>query len=424
MNLLAAPFIVSDDRLGAVVVGRQTAFSLADNRLMHAVISQMDSAIAHARMSYKLGLRNKELETIYRIDHIRDVEADFDAMLQAVLTELCRVISSEMGYIMLYSADKDEHMEMKASTEDGALTSAEHNRIIKRVSREALDSAQLVCHNQPEGPIQSIVAIPLILNERIIGVFGAINSKNKRGFSPDDRRMLAAITSQVDSAVFERLEQRRIRRVLGRSVDPKVLNYLLQHPDDSILEGERVILSILFADLRGSTEWAERIAAEELVATLNLFLSRMTEVIFSYEGTLDKFVGDEIIALFGTPVHLEDHAYRAASTGLAIQVAHQELQAELSAQGKELPSLGVGISSGEVIAGEFGPAIHTDFTAIGRVMNLGSRLCSAAAAGQVIISPETYRLLGDQAHVETSDSLTLKGISEPIPICHLLALRD
>lgn len=424
LTILAAPFLVSGVRLGAVVIGREKPFSVADHRLLHAMISQMDSAIIHSRVDQQLKQRNKELEAIYRIDHIRDREVDFDSMLLHVLHELCAAIASEMGYLMLYDAKKEEHLELKAATVEGLLTSSEYYDTIDRVSREALSKAQLVYSNTPEGNIRSIVATPLILNEQIIGVFGAINSANPRGFNAEDRRLVSAITSQVDTAVFERLERRRMRRVLSRSVDPKVLEHLLQRADDTVLTGERVVLSTLFADLRGSTEWAERIDPEELVYILNQFLGRMTDVIFKHGGTLDKFVGDEVIGLFGTPVAMPDHARRAAYAALEMQEVHQQLQKEIAAQGKELPAMGVGISSGEVIAGEFGPPIRTDFTAMGRVMNLGARLCGAAKGGQVIISPATYEILNHEVEVQSQESITLKGIGQPVPLYQLLRVKS
>jgi adenylate cyclase len=421
--LLAAPFIVGGTRLGAVVVGRKKTFTLADQRLIFAMMTQMDSAIVHSRVTQQLERRNQELEVIYRIDHIRDEEHDFDLMLQRVLAEICRVVSSELGYLMLYDEDAEhEPLELKAATVDGLLTSPAYYEIINRFSREALEEGKMVHSNRPDGPIRSIIAIPLILNEKIIGVFGTVNSSNPRGFNVEDRRMLSAITSQVDTAVFERLERRRMRKVLSRSVDPKVLEHLLERADDTVLSGEKRMLSVLFADLRGSTEWTERTQPEELVQSLNVFLGRMTDVIFKNGGTLDKFVGDEVIALFGAPVKMEDHAQHAIQTALEMQRVHGEIVAELGAKGIELPALGIGVSSGEMIAGEIGSTIRSDFTAMGRAMNLGSRLCSVAKAGEICISEATYQLVKHQVDAAPAASVVLKGLGD-VPFYYLHRLK-
>lgn len=423
LHLLGAPFHVMGEKLGALVVGRASEFLIEDLRLMYAIASQIDSAVIHFRTQQQLINRKLELEVIYRIDRIRDQVHDFDSMLQNVLVEICRAISSEMGYLMLYNAEKEDALELKAWTKSNLLTTPEFSQTIKAISREALDAAHLVYNNQPNGAIRSIIAIPLILNDRIIGVFGALNSERPGGFDVEDRRMLTAITSQVDTAVFERLERRRMRGVLSRCVDPKVLEALLQRADDSILAGERVVISMLFADLRGSTEWAEHTEPEEFVSILNKFLETMTDIIFAQGGTLDKYVGDEIIALFGTPVSMDDHAYYAAVAALEMQEAHRRLQIELESQGKFLPPMGIGVSTGEVIAGEFGPPMRTDFTAMGRMMNLGSRLCSAADPHQVLISPNTYSMLGNRARVRALEPITPKGINKPVQIYELLSVE-
>jgi adenylate cyclase len=396
---------------------------MADQRLIFAMMTQMDSAIVHSRVTQQLARRTQELEVIYRIDHIRDEENDFDLMLQRVLAEICRVVSSEVGYLMLYDEDNElEPLELKAATVDGLLTSPAYYEIINRTSRQALDAGEVVHSNRPDGPIRSIIAIPLILNDKIIGVFGTVNSTNPPGFNSEDRRMLSAITSQVDTAVFERLERRRMRKVLSRSVDPKVLEHLLERADDTVLSGDKVMLTVIFADLRGSTEWTERTQPEELVQTLNIFLGRMTDVIFKNGGTLDKFVGDEVIALFGVPIRMEDHAYRAVQTALEMRAVHQEIVTELAAKGIELPPVGIGVSSGEVIAGEIGSTVRSDFTAMGRAMNLGSRLCSVARGGEICISETTYELARAQIDADRAASVSLKGLGD-VPFYHLRGLK-
>jgi adenylate cyclase len=236
--------------------------------------------------------------------------------------------------------------------------------------------------------------------------------------------MLTAITSQVDTAIFERLEQRRMRAILSRSVDPKVVEHLLQKANFNILAGERVTLTVLFADLRGSTEWAERTVPEELVATLNIFLGQMTDVILEHGGTLDKFVGDQVIGLFGTPVHMDDHAYHAAAAAVKMQAVHLELQATLRQQGRELPSMGIGISSGEAIAGEIGHRIRSEFTALGRIVNLGSRLCGAADEGQTLMSEATYQMIEPLITAEDLGQQTFKGISQPCRVYELTSVKN
>jgi len=181
---------------------------------------------------------------------------------------------------------------------------------------------------------------------------------------------------------------------------------------------------VLFADLRGSTDWAERTEPEELVASLNTFLGMMTDVIFKHGGTLDKFVGDEVIALFGSPAHMPDHALKASQCAIEMQMVHQKICAEFEARGKELPVMGVGISTGEVIAGEFGPPIRTDYTAMGRVMNLGARLCGTAEGSQIVISENTYNDIKQQARVRELEPQPMKGIQRVVKPYELLSITE
>ncbi|HLU10032.1 MAG TPA: adenylate/guanylate cyclase domain-containing protein, partial [Oceanobacillus sp.] len=418
--LLAAPFIVGEHRIGAVIVGRNRMFTLADHRLLYAITSQMDSAVMHTRVQSQLAQHAKELEIIYRIDRIRDTETDFDVMLNRILAELMGAVSGELGFIMLFSEDVEQQLDLKVYTSEGLPTSGEFQEFIHTIARQALDSAQPVYRNHLEGAIRSVIAVPLILNERIIGVFGAMNSTDPDGFTENDKSLLLAITSQVDTAVFERLERRRIRRVLGRSVDPKVLEYLLKKANTHILEGERHYITVLYADMRDSTAWAESTSPEEFVATSNEFFSRMADVIFKYGGTLDKFVGDQVIGLFGTPIELPDHAQRAARAALEMITVHDTYQRELQQHGRGLPEIGIGLCSGEVISGEFGSPIKTEFTAMGRAMHLGARICAAAQPEQILLSHSTRELLSEGFEIRAQPPLTVKGIAEPVAIYELI----
>ncbi|MCP4425348.1 MAG: hypothetical protein GY803_12705, partial [Chloroflexi bacterium] len=268
------------------------------------------------------------------------------------------------------------------------------------------------------------MCLPLILNERVIGVLGVANRQGHAGFRQADRRLLNAIGSQMDTAIFESLEQRHLRQVLGRSVDPRVMEQLLAQPDMGFLEGQRLLMTVLYADIRGSTSLAERTEPERLVQFINRYLGAMTEVILAHGGTLDKFVGDEVMALFGAPFPLEDHALRAVQVGLAMQTAHEEILRDWLAQGGDNAPIGVGIATGELIVGEMGSAQRTDYTVIGKAANLGSRICGVAQGGQVLISPITYDLVREQVTAVPIHGSQFKGVAGPVTVYEVTAVRD
>jgi len=420
-QLATVPIIMgTDERLGALLLARsQTPFGPDDVELLKVAESQIDSAVMQGYAYHDLQQRNKELETIYRIDRLRDRHLPFDEMLNSVLQELRAVIQAEMGFIMLYNQAK-HRLELRAATHDDLFRVSSHYEVVDRVANEALQQAEMVCHNNMGDVLRSMLCIPLILRDEIIGVLGVVNRYGPGGFRGKDQRLLSAIGSQIDTAIFESLEQRRLRQVLGRSVDPRVMERLLANPDVDFLKGERMVLSVLYADIRGSTILAERTDPELLVGFINDYLGRMTEVVLSHEGTLDKFVGDEVIALFGAPFPQSDHALRAVRVGLEMQVAHQVVMETWREHNMEPAPIGIGIATGEMTVGEMGCPQRTDYTIIGRGANLGSRICSAAEGGQVLISQATYDLVEDKVEAVPIRGLQLKGVGQNVTAYHVI----
>ncbi len=416
VQLAGVPIVIGEaQRLGAILLARvDHPFDEDEVELLKVAESQIDSAVMQGYAYSDLQQRNKELEVIYRVDRIRDQHMPFDEMLGQVLQTLRGAIESEMGFVMLYQRDE---LKLQATTDDDLFQVAQHYTIVERVSGEALQKADVVCHNGLGDVLRSILCIPLILRDEIIGVLGVVNSYHPAGFRDMDQRLLRAIGSQMDTAIFESLERQRLRQVLGRSVDPRVMERLLANPDVDFLKGERLLLTVLYADLRGSTSMSERANEPELlVGFVNDYLGRMTEIILSHEGTLDKFVGDEVMALFGAPFPQPDHALRAAAVGLEMQKAHQQVMADWRVRNFEPAPVGVGIATGEMVVGEMGCAQRTDYTVIGRAANLGARICSAAQPGQVLISQETYDLIRDQIAVSPIRGLSFKGLSGDVDV--------
>ncbi|OQY33404.1 MAG: hypothetical protein B6243_06550 [Anaerolineaceae bacterium 4572_5.2] len=415
LQIAAIPILLNDERLGALLLARHRPFSPEDMQLLNTAEDLIDSAVIQGYNYYTLQRRLKELQTIYRIDYIRDQHLPFDQMLNAVLQELNAAIEAEMGFVMLYD-QSGQKLEMRASTHHTLLSASPHYEIIERVARESLDKEGLCQQNDLNDTLRSMICLPLILNEQIIGVLGVVNRRDGRHFNAEDRRLLEAIGSQTDTAIFESIEKRTLRQVLGRSVDPRVMERLLANPNVAFLKGERATLTVLYADLRGSTNFAEGTEPETLVEFINQYLTAMTDVILAHEGTLDKFVGDEVMALFGAPFPQEDHALRAVNAGLAMQKAHQDLLATWRARGIEAPLLGVGMATGELIVGEMGSSQRSDYSVIGKAANLGARICSAAKPGQVLISPSSYELVKDSVKVTPLPGLKFKGVDRDITV--------
>lgn len=420
MHLLVTPVIIGQgERLGTLALGREERpFQPDEQQLMTTAEMHVDSAILQAYAAAALQQRIKELETIYHIDHIRDRGLPFEEMLTAVVARLEEILQAEAAFIMLYDYS-GANLELRAISRANLLHVAGSVAQLEAAAHDSLQAGRLIVRQSLSEKVRAVMCLPLILNERIIGVLGAVNHPNRDSFTGADQRLLSAIGSQIDTAIFEGLEQKRLRRALGRSVGRRVMDRILANPDMDILQGERRTLTVLYADVRGSTRLAEETEAEQLVQFINNYLSRMTDVILAHEGTLDKFIGDEVMAIFGAPFPQQDHALRAVRAGLAMQAAHEEMLQSWTAQGGQYAPIGVGIATGEGIVGEMGSMHRSDYTVIGRVANLGARICSAAEGGQVLISPDTYALVREQIDAKPVHGMVFKGIGDLLTVYHV-----
>jgi class 3 adenylate cyclase len=424
LQIMGVPIILGHtERLGSILLGRSSPpFTPTEHQLMQTAEDQIDSAVIQGYANSRLEQQKKELDMIFRIDHIRDQGLSLTEMLNAVIQELTAGIEAELGFIMLYDLS-GKKLETRASTH-AAIHALPYFEKINTVVEEALEQGGLVWHEWLAEPLNSILCLPLILNEQVIGVLGVVNRYGPHGFTAADRRLLQALGSQIDTAIFERNEIRILRQVLGRSVDPRIMDRLLANPDKGFLKGELLELTVLYADIRGSTALAERTEPGPLVEFINDYLTNMTEVVLSFEGTIDKFVGDEVMALFGAPIPQAEHALLAVRVGLAMQARYAQLQVKWRTRGLAETAIGVGIATGEMIAGEMGGRQRTNYTVIGRPANLGSRICEVAKAGQVLVSPRTYELVRERVEAVPVPGQRFKGIPDDVTVYHILRVLE
>jgi len=231
----------------------------------------------------------------------------------------------------------------------------------------------------------------------------------------------AFVTSMVYQTITEQREKARIRKTFQQYVAPAVVEKMLSSGELPSFGGERRELTVLFSDIRKFTTFSESHEPEVVVSRLSEYLSEMVDVIFQYNGTLDKFVGDEIMALYGAPYYFEDHAERACYTAIEMVNKLREIQKRWSADKKEFFHIGIGINTGKVIVGNLGSSQLFDYTVIGDQVNIGARLESANKEYQttIIISESTYELVKRKAKVRELDFVRVMGKAKPIRIFEL-----
>jgi PAS domain S-box-containing protein len=209
------------------------------------------------------------------------------------------------------------------------------------------------------------------------------------------------------------------RRLFERMVSPAVIQQI--NPDSLRMEGKRSDITILFADIRGFTSFSEKQSPEKLVAVLNRYLAAAAEAVLEEEGTVDKFLGDAVMAWYNAPIRQADHAMRAVRTALAIRNAIEKLYIELPPEAQL--GFGVGIHYGEAVLGLIGTEKKLEYTAIGDSVNTAKRVQENSQKNQILISEDAYKLVKKHIYVDKLDALNVKGKSKPIKVYEVLGLR-
>ncbi len=221
----------------------------------------------------------------------------------------------------------------------------------------------------------------------------------------------------------EEMEKKRVRGAFQHYLSASVVEEMLKNPEKLKLGGEKKDLTVLFSDIRGFTSISERMTPEALVKLLNEYLTRMTDIVFKYDGLLDKYMGDAIMAVWGAPLDQPDHARRACHTALDMVQELRKLQKKWTAEGLPLLNIGIGVNAGPMVVGNMGSDRRFDYTVLGDSVNLGSRLeeLNKIYGTNIIISEMTYGRIGGEFLARELDSVRVKGKDQPVKIYELLA---
>ena len=243
--------------------------------------------------------------------------------------------------------------------------------------------------------------------------------------APSLAMIFAAATLLLERGLTEEKEKNRARGLLGRYVSPQIATYILNNPDKVVLGGERVHATVLFSDIRGFTSMSEKLPPEQVVARLNEYLQAMTDQVFLFDGAVDKYIGDAIMALFGVPLPHPDHAHRAVASAIAMQERLFELQAKWLKEGLPAIDIGIGIHTGDMVVGNIGARDRLDFTIIGDSVNLASRVESLnkEMKTRILITRATLESVADELEVRGPFSVTVKGKEEGVEVFEVIGWK-
>jgi adenylate cyclase len=386
--------------------------------------------------------REKIFQVLVQVARAMLQSDDLNSLLNIVMDMIFKYLPVERGLLILFD-DKGEPIPKVTKFADGT----EHNdipiskNILNMVSQQqvafmtsnALEDARLLGGKSIAiHGIRSAMCVPLWNRNRVIGAVQVDSPIHIGSFTEEDLDLLTALAN-FSAVAIERAqlgekieEEKKIRDRMARYHSPAVVDEIVKGTISAdASEIKSVEVSILFADISGFTTVSESKRPEEVAEFLSHFLGHAVESIFAFGGTLDKFIGDAVMAFFGAPIHQDDHADRAVLAGLMLQRLVNEWNEERAKVDLPPVKIRVGINSGPAVVGNVGTEKRVDYTVLGSSVNIASRLESGVAKpGQVVISKNTLERVMGSFKTESLGEFALKGLQQKMPVFAVLGSED
>jgi adenylate cyclase len=388
--------------------------------------------------------REKELEDLRRkaevLAHLCDMSAalatvyDPKAILEYATDIVMRMIGADCCAALLIEKGEDPQPVSTRFRDPNMKLSPQH--LISRTAvRTAIEKRVLLCSNDLLGDadlpvsrvtltqgIRSLACVPLVGREDVYGALYVDRRGVLEPFTELDTQLLAAVAAQAATAVeaahaYERVKRETVARAaFARFMPPHIIQELVDCPEKFHLGGTNKRITVLFCDVRGFARLSHRAPPETIVDLLNILFTEMAAAIFANQGTLNKYLGDGLMALFGAPVGGETDAINAVSAAIGMQKRIKQVNTQLAAKGLPKVTLGIGINTGEATVGCIGAEQRSEYTAIGDTVNIASRIEGVAHPGQILVTQETVKELGDKFPLSDPWTVEVKHIDEPVQV--------
>ena len=386
---------------------------------------RVDAATAGERQAKKLSLL---LEVAQKLTG----ELELDRLLRAVVDMTFQVMEVDRVTILLRSEATGELVPTISKSRLGDTQVQPVPRSI--VDKVVEERVAVVSHNAPADSrfkgrsivtqsVRSAMCSPLLdAKDEILGLLYVDNLSAPGSFSDEDLQFLVAFSGLAALGIKNSRFAEQIRReALVRSnferyFAPNVAAAIARQDGDIRLGGERRPITVLFSDIRGFTAIAENMGPDAVAQLLSEYFSEMVEVIFEHGGTLDKFIGDAVMALWGAPIAHTDDPDRALQAAVAMQQTIEVLNRRWVAAGRPEIGVGIGISHGEVFAGNIGSHRRLEYTVLGDAVNVAARLCAEAGPGEILVSEPLLRMVKEPVDYEYLPELGLKGKSQVVQV--------
>jgi adenylate cyclase len=372
---------------------------------------------------------------LYELARDLSSSLELDIVLSKVMDRVITLMKAARGFIVLVDPETNVlsvQMSAGEADEEKARQFLGSKTVIERVVRsgEAVVSTDASLDDRFKGQqsvimqnLRSIIAVPLVTKSKVIGAVYVDNPFRAAIFEESDKEFLQAIADLAAIAIDNARQYERsefLRQVFEVHVNKQVTDYVLTRSGRTLtfIQGERREVTMLNSDIAGFSTLSQSMDAEELVGFLNHYFRRMIRVVLEHGGNIDKFQGDGMLVVFGAPNPMHDHAERALHAALGMVREVDAFNRELVQAGHDAISVGMGLDTGEVVAGHVGSDDRMEFTLIGVPVN-NSAYLSKVRPAKVLMSETTRASLPDGFHVATYEPLLLKGAKEPQPIFEL-----
>ncbi|KAI9331254.1 hypothetical protein DFJ73DRAFT_85730 [Zopfochytrium polystomum] len=384
----------------------------------------------------------EKLRLAYELSKI-SVANDITPLLAKSMDLMFEILPVDRGVVLLLDQNTSNLATHYVKLREGKANEGREILLSSTILRKVFDSrVALVTRDAYEDPmlgkaasvkygqIRSVICVPLIAHNKVHGILH-LDSRDRinSSFSSKDLSLVKAVSNQTAMAIenmilVKEVEQKaRITEQLSRFLAPHVVDKMAQRGNLIHSSGREITGTIIFVDIRGFTNFSEAHGPTEVVDLLNDYFERLVRIVFKYEGVVDKYIGDALMAVFGTLDEETDAEYRSVATALEFVQTINDMNEDRRRQGKEPISIGVGVNTGELLAGFIGCAQRLEYTCIGDTVNTSSRICSMAEKDQVLISEMTYQAVKNLVNVRPVGYRQFKGKTQEVMVYEALSLK-
>jgi adenylate cyclase len=403
-----------------------------------AIVTGTASGASHLKVTAKSleELREKKLELLLEISKELSKQQELDRLLDKIVEFTFQVMNVDRVSILLLEEPSGELVPRISKGRTAQSSASKHvpQSIARKVvdDRVAILSDNTAVDERFKGKsiliqsVRSAMCTPLMgTDQKVLGILYVDNLTATHSFSDDDLKFLIAFGSLAAVAIENSQRSERLRRealVLSnfqRYFAPNLAAQIAQQEGAVQLGGQKRPVVIFFSDIRGFTPLSEAMAPDQIATLLTEYFTEMVEIVFEHSGTLDKFMGDAIMALWGAPIVHADDADRAMRCALDQLDALEKLNQKWKEEGRPQLAIGIGINFGEVFAGNIGSDRRLEYTVIGDAVNTAKRLCDTAGANEILISEPFYQQLKQPPKVDPLEPIQVKGKAKEIPVYRL-----